>query len=197
MAVVLNRLGVAIGHERWLDAGICSWMHAVDDENPPFRAPPSRESDFSATLAYVRDPETAIGSIVLENDGGQSFCYRRFHVLRRLGVDIARHREPIARAVDSYLAWMRIVALRRPLATLRVESLVEDLWTNEDALAGAWVAIDFRNRAAAEATPKTVNSSQGLRGFTKPVLPDGWRRGLPKELGDDLQTFCLHYRYGA
>jgi tetratricopeptide (TPR) repeat protein len=197
VAQVFRRLGVEIGHERIDAAGICGWMHAVEDLNMPYKAPAIDDLSFSATLAYVRDPETAIPSIILENGGGQSFGFRRFHVARQLGIDIARHRDPIARAVDSYLCWMRIVDRQNPLAILRVESLLEDLLGADHALSGVCVSIDWGFRALAQEVPHDLNSSEGKVRIGKPKLPPSWRQDLPSELAVPLCAFCERFQYAS
>ncbi len=192
---VFIALGCNVGHERLETDGLCSWINAVEDCNPPFGAPVAFASDFAATLLYVRDPETAIPSIIVEDSNGLSFAFRRFHVFRELGVDIAEYREPAARAVASYLAWTKIVERRKPLATLHVERLMEDLELAADRLAAVGVQVDWERRAAAEAIPRQVNATEERSTVPKPVLAADWRERLPAPLSEGLLKFCRRYNY--
>ena len=192
---VFRALRCNVGHERLETDGLCSWINAVEDCNPPFGAPVAFASDFAATLLYVRDPETAIPSIIVEDSNGLSFAFRRFHVFRELGIDIAEYREPAARAVASYLAWTKIVERRKPLATLHVERLMEDLELADDRLAAVGVQVDWERRAAAEAVPRQVNATEERSTVAKPVLAANWRERLPAPLCEELLEFCHRYNY--
>jgi hypothetical protein len=90
---------------------------------------------------------------------------------------------------------MRIVRRQQPLATLRVESLIEDLDANSHLLAAHGIRLDPAQYAGSGAISKDVNSSKGLTVLGKPALPSGWRDELPGELRDGLEQFCANYGY--
>ena len=171
---VFIALGCNVGHERLETDGLCSWINAVEDCNPLSGAPVAFASDFAATLLYVRDPETAIPSIIVEDSNGRSFAFRRFHVFRELGVDIAEYREPAARAVASYLAWTKIVERRKPLATLHVERLMEDLELAADRLAAVGVQLDWEDAPPPRPYPaKSTGRRRSLPCRSLFLLPTG------------------------
>jgi hypothetical protein len=60
VAQALLHLGLDVAHERLGRDGMVSWIHNVDDLAPPFQTPPVLARDFAATIAFVRDPLTAI-----------------------------------------------------------------------------------------------------------------------------------------
>lgn len=217
---VLCRLGLNIGHELPGDDGLCSWIHTVDDCNPPFNMPAVPAAAFRVTLAYVRDPNAAVPSIMLENLFDESFSFRRFHIARLLGVDVAAWRDPLARAVASYALWMEIVARQRPLLTLRVEHLLDELAEHDAALRAAGIDLRWAGHAAATTVPETrrfvprfhrrlrwagraaaaavrtnLNASSEKVPITKPVVPPARYRELPAELSDRLAALCCRYGY--
>ena len=124
---VLSSCGVELGHERRGRDGICSWMLAVDDLNPPWGDPPPATGGYAAEWAYVRDFRSSVPSIALENCRARSYAFRRFHIWRTSGIDLDDHRGVLDRALASYVLWYEIV-LDRPLGgVVRVEHVAEDL----------------------------------------------------------------------
>jgi tetratricopeptide (TPR) repeat protein len=195
VAVVLSTLGLHIGHEKPAADGLCSWIHAVEDLNPPFGAPWLPPRAFRGTMAYVRDPATAIPSIILENARGTTFDFRRFHIARATGVDIAQRRDPLERAVESYMCWTEIVERQRPLLTMRVERMLDDLAVHSDAFESLGLRIDPAAMDKAASVPPNVNASQRKFSLAKPSIEGGRYDGLPAELRDRLARFCERYDY--
>jgi hypothetical protein len=197
VSLVLSRLGVPVGHERPSANGVCSWIHAVDDRNPPFEVPWLPASAFRGTMAYLRDPAAALPSIMLENTAAASFAFRRLHIARHLGVDIAERRDPLERAVESYLCWMEIIERQKPLVTLRIERLIDDVRANADVFERLGVPIDLAALPEAAAIPRNVNSSREKFAFDKPVIDAGRYAVLPAPLRDHLDRFCERYGYAS
>jgi hypothetical protein len=141
MAGVFARHGVEIGHERLLRDGISSWMNVVRDAQVPYGDSASLGHDYVLTVIHARDPAQAIASIILENGVEASFDFRRQHILRETGDDIAAYPSAVARAVASYVGWYEI-ALRRPCARLiRVEEAEREVprfLREEEAALSAW-----------------------------------------------------------
>jgi hypothetical protein len=77
---------------------------------------------------------------MLENCRTTSFAFRRFHIARRLGIDIARRSDPLERAVESLLRWTEIVEQEHPFFTIPVERVAEDWEAHAEELAavGLW-----------------------------------------------------------
>ena len=195
-AEALRRMGIRVGHERMQEDGVCGWINAVEDLNPPYGAPPALASEFRVVVAYLRDPEAATASIIVENGDGKSFAFRRFHIFRELGVNLAAFRDPVSRAAASYMYWMDIVERQNPIAFLRVERFVEDLQIVErDARSPRCHARLERQRASALAVRPEINSTESKELLAKPVLPVDWREGLPGELKEKLQRFCERHGY--
>jgi thioredoxin-like negative regulator of GroEL len=189
---VLTTLGLHIGHERMGQHGTCSWIHTVDERNPPFNAPYAPPRLFRTTLAYVRSPADAIPSIMLENTNADSFAFRRLHIFRKLGADIARWRDPVERAVDSYLCWMKMVELQKPSFTLRVEHLIDDLRRHREELESAGIQLQLQLDAS---VPNTANSSLDKFSIAKPELAADRYRSIDAELRDALGEMCERYEY--
>jgi thioredoxin-like negative regulator of GroEL len=189
---VLTTLGLHIGHERMGQHGTCSWIHTIDDRNPPFNAPYVAPRLFRTTLAYIRSPADAIPSIMLENTNADSFAFRRLHIFRKLAVDIARWRDPVARSVDSYLCWMKIVEMQRPMFTLRVEHIRDDLRLHSGELEFAGIRLQLQLDAS---VPNTANSSLDKFSIAKPELAADQYRALVAELQDALGDMCARYDY--
>lgn len=189
---VLTTLGVHLGHERMGQHGTCSWIHTVDDRNPPFNAPYAPARLFRTTLAYVRSPADAIPSIMLENTNADSFAFRRFHIFRKLAVDIARWRDPVERAVDSYLCWMKLVERQRPMFALRVERITDDLRGHFEELNSAGIRLQLQIDAG---VPNTVNSSIEKFSIAKPELAADRYRSIDAKLQDSLAEMCEQYGY--
>jgi hypothetical protein len=195
VALVLSRLGLQIGHERPGANGICSWIHTVEDGNPPFDTPWLQLSAFSGTIAYVRAPIAAIPSIMLENTSAASFAFRRFHIARILGVDIASRPDPFERAIESYLCWTEIVERQRPLFTTRVEHLIDDVVANASTFETLQMPIDLRALAEAATIPRSINSSSEKFAVGKPEVDVGRYAALPVPLRNRLNQFCERYGY--
>jgi hypothetical protein len=197
LALVLSRLGLQIGHERPSAHGICSWIHAVEDLNPPFDAMWLPPSAFRGTMGYVRDPAAALPSIILEDTGAASFAFRRFHIARVLGIDIAMRHDPLERAVESYLSWMEIIERQKPLLTLRVERLIDDVAANADIFERLGLPVDFAALADAATIPRNLNPSREKFNNDKPVIEAGRYVALPTALYDGLGRFCERYGYAS
>jgi tetratricopeptide (TPR) repeat protein len=195
VAVVLSTLGLHIGHERPAADGLCSWIHAVEDLDPPFEARWLPPRAFRGTMAYVRDPATAIPSIMLENTNAATFDFRRFHIARATGVDIAQRRDPLERALDSYMCWTDIVERQRPLLTMRVERLLEDVAAHSEAFETLGLRIEPAAMAKAAGVPRNVNTSQRRFALAKPLIEAGRYDALPADLRDRLARFCERYDY--
>jgi hypothetical protein len=192
---VFVRLGLRIGHERPQRDGVCSWAYAVSDLTPVFREPRLARDLFGLTLSHVRDPCAAIPSIMLENTNAQSLGFRRFHIFRALGIDIMKRRDPVERAAESYLCWMRLVERRNPRFVLRIEHIFDDLLKHEDILRTAGIAFGPEQLARARTVAPDVNASGKKFWLPKPVLAPQYYRDIAADLHDALAGFCEAYGY--
>jgi hypothetical protein len=195
LAEVLKQLGLDVEHERLGRDGLVSWIHTVDDLEPPFGAPRINGSAFQNTIAFVRNPLKAIPSIILEDCQGASFDFRRFHIARRFGVDIARLDNPLSRATASYIHWMRIVDEQEPSCVIRVESALGDLERNAAVLEKLGITFDAQARMAVAAVPKDINTSGIKFAVAKPKIEPENYQALPMDLVEGLDGLCEKYGY--
>ncbi|MBJ3776710.1 hypothetical protein [Acuticoccus mangrovi] len=121
MAAAFAAHGLEIGHERLLRDGISSWMSVVRDDAVPYGDGVPPGTSFEHTLVHGRDPLEAIGSIMLENAVETSFDFRRQHILRARGDDIASYTTALERAVASYVGWYEIAFAIPGVLTICVE----------------------------------------------------------------------------
>lgn len=191
----LNRIGLRIGHEDLQRDGICSWMQAVDDLTAPFSDNPYLVGPFKLVLSYVRDPREAIPSIMLENSFARSLDFRRFHIYRAFGIDIAHRRTAIERAIESYLLWMRLAERREPEFTLRVEHLSEEILAHREKFARAGFDVDMEHVDHIARVPTDMNASATKFRLVKPDLPTEAYRAIAPDLHDALGGFCDKYGY--
>jgi hypothetical protein len=146
--------------------------------------------------AFTEDRRNAaIPSIMAENCRDESFAFRRFHIARLLGIDIAKRRELIERAVESYIRWTELVERQRPLFTLRVEYLFEELSAHEEDLAAAGIKLNWEFREAAQGGRHDINASSMRYSIEKPMIAPAQYRALPKDLAYALTAYCFRYRY--
>jgi hypothetical protein len=192
---VFQRLGLLVGHERLGEHGICSWMHAVEDQSLPYAAPVAPIEAFKMVIGYVRNPFDAVPSIMLENTRSRSLDFRRFHIFRLLGTDVAKAQDPLERAVRSYLAWTSIVEVQSPTRTLRIEHMATDLSKCLPAFRAAGLAVTAEDMRAIKEIPKDVNSSIEKFPFPKPKVEAEQHRALPNDLRRELAAFCERYGY--
>jgi tetratricopeptide (TPR) repeat protein len=195
IARVLNSLGLELGHERPGRDGVCGWIYAVDDLNPPSGEASVAVRAFRTTLAFVRDPAAAIPAIMVENCLGASFDFRRFHIARHLGIDVAQYRTPLERAVACYLLWMRIVDDERPALTLHVERLFEDLSRHASVLAEAGIRPDpARQEAAASISYDREEAGPEFEAARMASAAAHYRL-LSADLAGLLGEFCRRHQY--
>lgn len=127
MASLFNRHGLEIGHERLLRDGISSWMNVVRDAQAPYGDNGAFGLRYDHTVIHARNPVDAIPSIMLENGVERSFDFRRQHILRETGEDIAAHPCAVARAVASYVGWYEIALRVEGARLIRVEEAEEEV----------------------------------------------------------------------
>jgi hypothetical protein len=173
----------------------------------------------------VRDPRDAIPSIMLENGRAKSFNFRRLHILRARGVDIADYRTALDRAVASLVHWYDLVMALSPEAVIRVEdaeSAVRDyLWqanlprsesgfaltsaegdearsdaTTREKVSDRDVLIDDVLIDADAAPGLAINSAMTIFGRSKPDLSPDAYDVLDLELRERLVAYCDRFGYG-
>lgn len=196
MSKLLQGIGLDVGHEKMGQHGISSWMFAVRDTAPyagDVYASTRSLSNYQFIIHHVRDPRTAIPSIILENKYSEkSYQYRRKHIKQFSGVDLDDHPSDLEKAVLSYIHWNEIIEQQGIGVTVRVEDgdkrLIEFLHRNR---------IIAQRPKAIMKPPKNVNSRKPYRGVVheKPLIhADDWT-ALPVSLLEALNTQCTKYGY--
>jgi len=118
---ILNSWGLEVGHEKLERDGVVAWQLAVENGPWPYIADfPNVESEI---LIYnVRDPRTSIPSIAFtENTNSMSLNYR-------LKNGVLESPNRVEQAIHSILQWDRLITLRNPDFTFRIEDQSQDLF---------------------------------------------------------------------
>lgn len=198
LSETLKSLGLDIGHEAMGDDGIVSWMFAVYDLNAPWALNKYARSRFYAhfakTIKHVRDPYTAVPSIIRENDHAPlSLAYRRKHILKHCDTDLERHPNPVEKAALSLVLWDRVAD--------RVNT-IDHVFRIED---GSLALADYlRSLGLAHETtillpdaPANKDKHYNKRKVDKPeIRPEDWE-GIALETKALLNDYCDRYGYPA
>lgn len=195
-AGLARAVGMDVGHEEMGEHGIASWMFAAQDLVAPFGTGPGAAPlnvTFHRTVHHLRNPFDAVPSIMTENNVTLSFRYRRAHVEDVFGFDLLRYDRALDRAVASYLFWNKLIELRRPNLTFRIEDqdklLIDYLQSEFSHLATKSIELD-------KPPPSNTFSDHFSKlGVTKPALSsDDWSK-LDRDLREPLRQFCKTYGY--
>ncbi|CAD0183565.1 Glycosyltransferase family 25 (LPS biosynthesis protein) [Ruegeria sp. THAF57] len=132
VAELCTKSGVEVGHEADGKDGISSWMFAVDAAENPWAADPVAQTrkalKWQFMIQTVRDPATAIPSIIRENaHAPASYEFRRSHILAETGIDLNGFETDIERAVASLCLWASIIRGQNPDYVFRIETGSEAL----------------------------------------------------------------------
>ncbi|WP_243470695.1 hypothetical protein [Ruegeria denitrificans] len=194
VAELCTKSGLDIGHETDGADGISSWMFAVDaDENPWALDPIARTRralHWRILIQTVRDPATAIPSIMRENEHAPaSYSFRRDHIKSETGIDLDDFNTEAERAIASLCLWAQIIREQKPDFVFRIEHDSEAL-------------IDFLHDTGFDVHKEKldlepVNAEKLYKGvhYEKPKVADtDWGKigPVPKKL---LQEYCTLYGY--
>ena len=196
-SALLKAYGLDVSHEFMGVDGISSWMFAVyDDENPYALnklASTRYFTHFDVQVQPVRDPRTAIPSIVTENKySTESFEFRRQHIKIAFGVDISDFDREIEKAVASLVYWAKIIAKQKPDLVFRIEDQAEDLFAfcQQQGLSNRlWDSIELPK--------KTINRGKPYKGtvHVNPTYSKIEYSRISGELFDQLNDYCELYGY--
>ena len=116
--------------------------------------------------------------------GSEAFVIENTRVLASLS-----HDDSLA------VGWTELVERQRPLFTLRVEYLFEELSAHEEDLAAAGIKLNWEFREAAQGVRHDINASSMRYSIEKPMIAPAQYRALPKDLAYALTAYCFRYRY--
>jgi len=188
-------LGHPIGHETLKEKGMASWVHAAYDYHIPFFDKKQNhtisryELSVKHLLLLVRDPKTAIPSIIIENRVNESYNYRRFHILKERGIDLDAYDNYIEKAIVSYIEWIAIIEAQKPDGVIRLEQIEQDVlaYFSEQSI---HYTVDY-NLEQINNKNKTVDKF----GIAKPVLTKDDYATVSPIIIEQLCSFCLQYGY--
>jgi hypothetical protein len=187
-------MNLDIGDEGVGRDGACSWMLAVDDRWSPYGSDPvgrsRRNLKWDWLLLVVRDLATAVPSVMLENrHAPKSLVYRRKHIRKKLGIDIADCPDEFTVALLSITAWVRIIADQSPDLAFRIEDQQREL--------RAFVAGKMNIAAGAPDTDIRDNADKeygGVRPERPRVSALEWK-GLPVDIKSEVDWYCATFGY--
>ncbi|WP_170454610.1 glycosyltransferase family 25 protein [Ruegeria arenilitoris] len=194
VAEICKRAGLDVGHEKGGRDGISSWMFAVDAEENPWAldqiARTRRALRWQLMIQTVRDPETAIPSIIRENrHAPASYAFRRAHILEQTGFDLNCFETDIEKAVASLCLWSQIIRKQKPSFLFRIERDAEEL-------------IDFLRSKGFVASKEDldigpINSEKLYQGvhYEKPKISEAEWGILGKDCRNFLTEYCDLYGY--
>ncbi len=190
VAQFLKSKGYEIGHEKIAEDGISSWMQTVADLHVPWGETPHPKQEFDWTIGHIRDPLSAIPSIMLENGEPNSFGFRRTHILHKLDVDIASYQTPLERAVASYVYWYKLVEAEASDGVLRIEDAEPEfsLIIGKTPISRRQLGEDVLPRAK-------YNSTQAKYGLAKPIVAPSAYLAIDNKLLTELRNLCETYYY--
>jgi len=199
MSKLLGYFGLEVGHERMGKRGISSWMFAVEDERNPFALDPlsvsRKNTHFHSIVHFVRNPQTAIPSIVREDrHSKKSYAFRRKHILSAFGVDLDAAQSEVERAMLSYVYWNKIVERQWIDLRVRVEEAVIPM---RDFLAARdWLPAEA---ATGNPPPKDVNAQKLYQGKLpeRPTLSEADWDDVDEGVKNKANSMCKRYGYPA
>ncbi len=175
--------------------GACSWMLAVDDKWSPYgsdRIGRSRRNlKWDWLVLVVRDLRSAVPSVILENRYAEgSLAYRRKHIRKQLGIDIAKCENEFTAALTSITAWVRIIVNQSPDLIFRVE--------DEQGALRSFVADKLQLTAWDTSAGAITDNSNKVYGDIRPDKPtvtaSDWLR-LPDQLSRQVDWYCATFGY--
>ncbi|WP_143534811.1 hypothetical protein [Ruegeria meonggei] len=194
VADLLTQAGLDVGHEKCGADGISSWMFAVDAPDSPWArddvAKTRRALHWTYMIQTVRDPATAIPSIIRENEHAPaSYNFRRAHILEQTGRDLDDFNPGMERAIVSLCLWAEIIRGQGPDFVCRIEH-------DAESLIGFVQSKGFDvSSQTQDLKPKNADKLYKGVHYNKPeVSADEWAQ-LGQDAKDLLENYCEIYGY--
>lgn len=196
-AKLLQSAGMAVGHEAMESDGISSWMFAVYDDHNPYYFDDLAKSRlftyFKHLVVHVRDPRTAIPSIINENlYSSESYKFRRKHILDQNQVDLDGFHCEVERAAASLINWTDIIARQEPDLIYRIEDQATELM-----IFLKQQAMSTKTLEEVALPSKKTNSDKPYKGivYPKPMITKDDILKIDKVLLARLNEYCVTYGY--
>ncbi len=196
LASLLRQLDFDVGHEKAGSDGLSSWMFAADSDRYPYAqddiAASRRSLHWEVLLHVVRDPATAVASIMRDNVWAPpSYQFRRDAIAKQMDVDLDAYAENFERAVMSLVCWSRMILEMQPDCWVRVEDAHETLprFLATRGLIDANKTFDLLS--------KPVNADKLYQGVQRPKPEIGsadWAT-LSTEAMEGLKWYCNRFGY--
>lgn len=194
-AGLCQQLGLDVGHENDGQDGVSSWMMAVEADENPWAGHPVAKSrkafHCDLMIQLVRDPRTAIPSIIRENrHAPKSLAFRRTHILSHTGVDIVENRTEMETACLSLCLWAGIIRLQHPGFVSRLEDKPE-------ILSRFLERSGYPVKKVTRFDTTKINAGKRYQGcvYPKPDLTGADWSGLTIDVVELLDDYCKTYGY--
>jgi len=192
---ICRSMNLDVGDEGVGKHGACSWMLAVDDRWSPYGSDrvgrDRRNLKWDWLLLVVRDLRAAVPSVILENrHASRSFAFRRKHILKQLGIDIAESADEFTAALRSILAWTRIITNQSPDFLFRIEdqqaALRRFVVTKLGIVLSAERDVDIHD-----------NTDKAYQGqiWPKPEISEADWQKVSREVNAEVEWYCRQFGY--
>ena len=191
----LNKMGYNIGHEKMMRNGTSSWLLSVNDIDNPWCKIIRDKFYFEVVIHIVRNPYTAIPSIMLENKyspNNASYKFRRKHIKEQLEIDLPKDvtdntpfEEQVDIAIKTLVYWSKLCGLLFPNVICQIENVSPLNKFNR-------TGINLNNLSK-----QKKNSGKLYNGkkYPKPVIDQSVYDRLPEETKKLLKWYCTTYGY--
>lgn len=201
MSQLLQEMGLDVGHESMGDQGISSWMFAVYDENNPWAhnkyALSRYYTDFDFLIHYVRDPRTAIPSIMGENkDNPASFDFRQKHIKQAFDNDLSLYETELEKAIVSFLKWNQIIEEQNPNLAVKVEACQTEILTfgQQNNLINKDLSINDINIDFSSEHKESLAQEANIIVQKTGISVEMWEK-VSLDIKKELNNFCQKYGY--
>ncbi len=189
-------MGCWVGHENMGLQGVSSWMMAVRCFQYPFgNVKNGAQFYFKNIVHIVRNPFSAIGSIILENKhspNGKSYRFRRDHIKLVLGIVLPEFEKVLKMnvvdstelAIKTFLYWNKICTLCNPTVICQIENIKPIQVFNK-----------FGRKLYADSDAIHTNKMFKGQHFKKPNITVDILNTIDCDVKTELKDFCDKYNY--
>lgn len=209
----LSQMGYNIGHENMKIDGVSSWLLTVGNCVYPWGNIALRENFYFKNIIHVvRNPKTAIASILLENrhcKDNLSYKFRKFHIEKEFGdvglldvkdvIGVKGEKEYVPSISDvemsilSFVYWNKLCEKMLEESQLKYGGCNVVVCKIEEAMKD----LERFNIRGVKVDAKKFNSNKLFCGlhYDKPVISKETYDGVGDSVKELLNEFCLKYGY--